>query len=150
MGNLVASNCFLPFICYCWYVCLWNCVCLYSWYTHPYAIAVWTSQVAQTVKNPPTMPETQEIWAWSLGWEDPLEEEIATQSSILAWRIPWAEEPGGLQFIGSQRVGHNWSFCAHMLTCVCIHINRDEWEIGDKWNRKRFALSYTKIAFRFL
>ena len=44
----------------------------------------------------------------SLGQEDPLEKEMATHSSILAWRIPWTEEPGGLQFTGSQRVGHNW------------------------------------------
>ena len=43
----------------------------------------------------------------SLGWEDPLEEEMATHSSILAWRIPWTEEPGRLQFMGSQRVGHD-------------------------------------------
>ena len=50
----------------------------------------------------------------SLGWEDPLEKGVATHSSILAWRIPWTEEPGGLQFIGSQRAGHNWSDWAHM------------------------------------
>ena len=43
----------------------------------------------------------------SLGWEDPLEEEMATHDSFLAWRIPWTEEPGGLQSIGSQRVGHD-------------------------------------------
>ena len=49
--------------------------------------------MAQTVKNPPTM---QEIWVQSLGWEDPLENEIATHSSILAWEIPWTEEPGGV------------------------------------------------------
>ena len=46
----------------------------------------------------------QEIWVWSLGWEESLEEEMATHSSILAWRIPWTEEPGGLQAMGSQRV----------------------------------------------
>ena len=46
---------------------------------------------------------------WFLGWEDPLEEGMATISSILAWRIPWTEEPGGLQSMGSQRVGHNWA-----------------------------------------
>ena len=45
----------------------------------------------------------------SLGWEDPLEKEMATHSSILAWRIPWSEEPGGLQSTGSQRVGHDWA-----------------------------------------
>ena len=51
------------------------------------------------VKNLPAMPET---WVWSQGWEDPLEEGMATHSSILAWRIPWTEEPGGLQSMGSQ------------------------------------------------
>ena len=49
----------------------------------------------------------QEMWVQSLGQEDPLEKEMATHSSILAWRIPWTEEPGGLLFMGSQRVGHN-------------------------------------------
>ena len=47
----------------------------------------------------------QEMWVWSLSWEDPPEESVATHSSILAWRIPWTEEPDGLQ---SQRVGHDW------------------------------------------
>ena len=59
----------------------------------------WASLMAQLVKNPPAMRET---WVRSLGWEDPLEEEMATHSSILAWRIPWTEEPGGLQSTGSQ------------------------------------------------
>ena len=53
------------------------------------------------------MQETQETWVQSLGREDPPEEEMATYSSIFAWRIPWAEEPGGLQSVGSQRVGHD-------------------------------------------
>ena len=52
------------------------------------------------VKNLPAMQETQETWIHSLGQEDPLEKEMATHSSILAWRIPWAEEPGGLQSVG--------------------------------------------------
>ena len=51
----------------------------------------------------------QEIWVQYLGWEDPLEKGIAAHSSILAWRIPWKEELGGLQSMGSQRVGHNWA-----------------------------------------
>ena len=59
------------------------------------------------VKNLPVMQEPQEAQLLSLGWEDPLEEGMATHSNILAWRIPWIEEPGGLQPIGSQRVGHN-------------------------------------------
>ena len=56
------------------------------------------------VKNPPAR---QENWVQSLGWEDPLEKKMATHSSILAWRIPWREEPGGLPSMGSQRVGHS-------------------------------------------
>ena len=64
----------------------------------------WASLVAQVVKNPPAMQET---WVQSLGWEDPLEKGIATHSSILAWRIPWTEEPGRLQSMGLQRVRDN-------------------------------------------
>ena len=60
--------------------------------------------MAQTVKRLPTMWET---WVQSLGWEDLLEKEMATHSSILAWKIPWMEEPGRLQSMGSQRVGHD-------------------------------------------
>ena len=56
-----------------------------------------TSQVAQMVKNLPALWET---WVRSLGWEDPLERGMATHSSILAWRLPWTEEPGGLQYMG--------------------------------------------------
>ena len=62
------------------------------------------SLVTQMVKNPPAMQET---WVQSLGGEDPLEKGMATHSSILAWKIPWTEEPGGLQSTGSQRVGHD-------------------------------------------
>ena len=62
------------------------------------------SLVAWTVKN---LPATQELQVRSLSWEDPLEKEVATHSSILAWRIPWTEEPGGLWSTGLQRVKHN-------------------------------------------
>ena len=67
----------------------------------------WDSLVAQRIKHLPAMRETQ---VQSLGWEDPLEKEIAAHSSILAWEIPWTQEPGGLQSTGSQRVGHEHSF----------------------------------------
>ena len=60
--------------------------------------------VTQRIKRLPAM---QEIRVQSLGWGDPLEKEMATHSSVLAWRIPWTEEPVGLQSTGSQRVGHN-------------------------------------------
>ena len=62
------------------------------------------SLVAQSVKN---LPAVQETWVRSLGWEDPLEKEMATHSSILAWKISWTEELGRLQSMGSQRVGHD-------------------------------------------
>ena len=62
------------------------------------------SLVVQMVKNPPVMWEN---WFQSLGWEDPLEEDMATHSSILAWRIPWTEEPGELQSMGLHRVKHD-------------------------------------------
>ena len=64
----------------------------------------WASLVAQLVKNPPAMWET---WLQSLGWEDSLEEGKITHSNILAWRILWTKESGGLQSMGSQRIGHN-------------------------------------------
>ena len=57
------------------------------------------SLVAQLVKNPPAMPET---WVWSLGREDPLQKEMAIRSNILAWEIPWTEEPDGIESMGSQ------------------------------------------------
>ena len=64
----------------------------------------WASLVAQRIKNLPAMQET---WVQSLSWEDPLEEGMATPVFILAWRILWTEEPGGLQSMGSQRVRHD-------------------------------------------
>ena len=69
-------------------------------YTHTRA-----SQVAGAVIEKP--PAKQEMQVQSLDWEDPLEKELATHSSILPWKIPWTEEPGGLQSMGSQRVRHN-------------------------------------------
>ena len=69
------------------------------------------SLMAQTVKHLPTMWET---WVQSLGREDLLEKEIATHSSMLAWKIPWMEEPGRLQSVGSQRVGHDWATSLHV------------------------------------
>ena len=65
--------------------------------------------MAQQVKNPLAVQETQEMQVCFLGREDPLKEGIKTHSSILVWEIPWREGPGGLQSIGSQRVGHDWA-----------------------------------------
>ena len=71
------------------------------------------SLVAQMVRSRPAVRET---WVPSLGWEDPLEEGMDTHSSVLVWRIPWSEEPGRLQPMGSQRVGH------HLATFSSLHI----------------------------
>ena len=68
------------------------------------SVYIWASLVAQSVKN---LPAVQETRVRSQGWEDPLEKEMATHSSILAWKISWTEEPGGLQSMGSQRIGHD-------------------------------------------
>ena len=76
-----------------------------SWCMYVQHYLVWASLVAQRLKHLPAMQET---WVWSLGREDSLEKEMAPHSSIVAWRIPWTEEPGGLQSTGSQRVGHDW------------------------------------------
>ena len=69
--------------------------------------------MAQTVKNLPAVQETQ---VRSLGWEDPLEKGMATHSSILAWRIPWTEEPGRLQSMESQRVRHDLATNTHLFS----------------------------------
>ena len=61
------------------------------------------------VKNLPAMQDSQTMWVWSLGWKDPLEEGMATHFNILAWRIPWTEEPGKLQSMGLQTVRHSWN-----------------------------------------
>ena len=73
---------------------------------HTCSMILQHSLVAQRLKR---LPATWEIWVRSLGWEDPLEKEMAIHFSILAWRIPWMEELGGLQSMGSQRVGHDWA-----------------------------------------
>ena len=70
-----------------------------------YYVSIWASLVVQRVKHLPVVQETE---VRSLGQEDPLEKEMATHSSILAWRIPWTEEPGGLQSTWLQRVRHDW------------------------------------------
>ena len=77
--------------------------CLYKFILHS-PTSLRTSLVAQTVKRLPTMQETR---VRSLGWEGPLEKEMAIHSSTLAWKIPWMEEHGRLQSMGSQRVGHD-------------------------------------------
>ena len=89
---------------YSWIIVVWG---LFQWATLDFifiCVCVRASLVAQTIKCLPTMRETQ---VQPLGQEDPLEKEMETHSSTLAWKIPWTEEPGGLQSMGLQRVGHD-------------------------------------------
>ena len=97
-----------------------------------------------------------ETWVQSLGWEDPLEKEMATHSSILAWKIPWMEEPGGLQSMGSPRVGHTEQLHVHFslscigegngnqLQCSCLENPRD----GGAWWAPIYgvAQSWTRLT----
>ena len=98
-----------------------NFFCIYTSNVHIHA-----SLVAQMVKN---LTILQKTWVWSLSWEEPLEEGMATHSSILAWRSLWTEEPGGLQSLGSQRVGHDWA-TKHSTANAYIdtYIQRDRME----------------------
>jgi len=89
------------------------CVGIYTYISHicmyMHIYTQGTSLVTQTVKNLPAMQETQETWVQSLVWEDPLEKEMGAHASILAWKIPWTEEPCRPQSMGSQRVRHDWA-----------------------------------------
>ena len=76
-------------------------------------------------KEPACQRRTRETQVWSLGQEDPLEEGMATHSSILAWRIPWKEEPGGLQSVGLQRVRNDWGDLACVMS-LNVKIKRDK------------------------
>jgi len=87
--------------------------CLWSWSRRDVS-HMWASQVALVVRNPPTSVEN----SWSLALKDPPGEGHGNPPSILVWRIPWTEEPGGLQSIGSQRVRHNWS------NLECMHVSQ--------------------------
>ena len=90
-----------------WYISFsWNFYTLYRGHFCTLLGIQKVSLVVQIVKN---LPSVQETWVPSLGWEDPLEKGMVTHFSILDWEIPWAENAGRLQSIGSQRVGHNWA-----------------------------------------
>ena len=92
------------------------------------------------IKNPPAV---QEFWVWSLGPEDSLEKEMVTYSSILAWRIPWTEEPGRLQFMGSQRVEYDWR--TYITTSCLKHFSTlqlavAKWPSSSLWNVSRHVI----------
>ena len=102
--------------------------------------------VAQTIRWLPTMPET---WVRSQGEEDPLEKEMATLSSTLTWKIPWTEERGRLQSMGSQRAGHNW---ASSLTFTLYCVSYKEYKLRRvycvRWRRKWQPTPAWRIPWR--
>jgi len=98
------------------------------------------------VKNPCAVQEIQETWVWSLGWEDPLEEGMATYSSIITWRIPWTEEPSGLLSKGSQRVRHNWSDLAPTL--MLFQVPWLWWRIRQIWHLSSWNSLHEKSKCR--
>ena len=100
----------------------------------------WSPQVPQWLRIHLLVQETQETRVGSLGWEDPLEKEMATCSSILAWRIPWTEEPSGLQSVGSQRIRHDGAH-THTHTHTAIRILPS--------SQETFPLQYT-VSFNVL
>ena len=88
---------------------------------------VWTSLVAEIVKN---LLAVQDIQVQSLGWEDPLEDGMATHSGILPWKIPWTKEPCRLQSMGSQRVRHNWrQLSTSTIEKFCVHAHQRYWPV---------------------
>ena len=96
--------------------------------------------MAQTLKHLPGMRETQ---VQSLGWEDPLQKEMATHSSTLAWRIPWREEPGRLQSMGLQRVGHNWATSLHLTKGLVLAASFWKVSIGPAYRNGSFCYMRT-------
>ena len=127
----------------------------YSWYQLWLLVRVRTgaSQVVPRVKNLPTNAEDVRNVVQSPGQEDPLEEGMATHSSTLAWRIPWTEEPGGLQSMGSQRAGHDWSDLARghaqgedcwLCGYVCVWERDRETEKRNEDLKNQVSFSYSR------
>ena len=114
------------------------------------------SLVAQMIKHLPAMQETQ---VQSLGHKDPLEKEMVTHSSTLTWKIPWTEEPGRVQSMGSQRVGHCWAFSLTMLIgdpehpwehpCVVSVYNSDISAGQKELMSSHWSFSYFTSSYRF-
>ena len=108
----------IRYICINWCLTQYRYRCLHISILTDVCIFIRASLVAQTVKR---LPATRETQVRFLGWEDPLEKEMAIHSSTLAWKISWTEEPDRLQSMGSQRVGHDWA------TLVYMHEGLSRW-----------------------
>ena len=115
------------------YICLKTWDLIHSdWSAAPLS-SIWFPRVldfpgGSAEKKSPARQEPQEMWVWSLGWEDPLEEDMATHSGIPAWRIPWTEEPGGLPSTGSERIGHDRNNLACIQPLALVHVLKAYYE----------------------
>ena len=98
------------------------------------------SLMAQTVKRLSTMQETQ---VWALGWEDPLEKEMAIHSSTIAWKFPWTEEPGRLQSTGSQRGEHDWATSLSSFNSRWSRLTRNTDQIYNKQVKKNVSFLFS-------
>ena len=94
------------------------------------------------VKHLPTMQET---WVWFLGGEDPQEKEMATHSSTFTWKIPWMEEPGGLQSMGSQRVGHDWATSLSFFHFLSAHGDQGLYLFHKRQSESQLTLEKVKV-----
>ena len=101
----------------------------------------WASQVALVVKNSSTNAGGAKALSSTLGWEDPLKEGMTIHSSILAWRIPWTEEPGGLWSTGSQRVRHDWSDLARVKLALVSEDCSNKTAQPAGWRQQAFVIS---------
>ena len=107
MAVIYVRECFAYVLLCVLYFCTW-CECVLTSLIYMWLSSFLGFPSGSAVKDPPAVQKTQDTWVQSLGREDPLEEKRTTHSSILAWKITWTEEPGGLQSMGLWRVGHNW------------------------------------------
>ena len=110
---------------------------------------LWGFPGGSAVDNPPATQERQEMQVWSLSQEDPPEEGIATHSSILAWKIPWTEKPGGLQSIGLKRVSHDWATPEHTAAVMSIR-TLPGCPAGRPALLVMLAVSYSQVPANFL
>ena len=129
---------------------IYVCICIYNYslqalyfillafciYIYIYGGCLMTQRVMPLSISLPAMWET---WVWSLGREDPLEKELANHSSILAWKIPWMEEPGRLQAIGSQRVRKNWGTSLYIHICMTYILRENNGLLHNEFLLKSFA-----------
>ena len=111
------------------------CISVYVWYRYRYRyMALGGFPGGAGGKEPACQCRRHDLRVWYLGWEDPLDKGMTTHCSVLAWRIPWKEEPSGLQSIGSQRVRHNWSDLACMRVAIAVDINENKYSIYQEGN----------------